>query len=393
MREEGLDSQRIVRAEEEDTSMLEKPCLMLTTAVLLAVALIGSVDARELTYGSWTPPRDAFNTKTLPAVFEQIKQDTSGSITWKLIAGGALLDARGTVPGVKDGLADAGLGIAPYVPNLQPATNMIFSTHVWGDDVVAATAAAVETAILHCQECLDEHKAQNALPLGGFTASAYMPMCRDNVKSLADLKGKRVRASGGGVALMEALGAVPVAMDPGSATTALQRGTIDCVHGDPQWLEGFGYMDVTKSVFTHPMGIGGPAMALYLNRNAWLSLTQDEKKAIVRGAALASAMQAINTFILEGERVLAEAKAKGIALNPGGKDVDDAIAAFAPKQRAGNIEAAKKFGVKNAEAIMEAYLKAVERWRGLSKDIGRDINKMRDALMREVYDKFDYAKF
>ena len=56
--------------------MLEKPCLMLTTAVLLAVALIGSVDARELTYGSWTPPRDAFNTKTLPAVFEQIKQDT-----------------------------------------------------------------------------------------------------------------------------------------------------------------------------------------------------------------------------------------------------------------------------------------------------------------------------
>ena len=217
-------------------------------------ALVGGAEARELTFGSWTPPRDAFNTKTLPAVFEQIKQDTKGSITWKLIAGGALLDARGTVPGVKDGLADAGLGIAPYVPNLLPATNLIFSTQVWGGDVVAATGAAVETAILHCQECLDEHKAQNALPLGGFTASAYVPMCRDNVKSLADLKGRKVRASAGGVALMEALGAVPVAMDPGSATTALQRGTIDCVHGDPQWLEGFGYMDVTKSVLMHPHG-------------------------------------------------------------------------------------------------------------------------------------------
>jgi hypothetical protein len=42
---------------------------------------------------------------------------------------------------------------------------------------------------------------------------------------------------------------------------------------------------------------------------------------------------------------------------------------------------------------MAAYLKAQERWRGLSKDIGRDIPKLRDALMREVYDKFDYAKF
>jgi len=143
----------------------------------------------------------------------------------------------------------------------------------------------------------------------------------------------------------------------------------------------------------HPMGIGGPAMALYLNRKTWLSLTPDEKKAMVRGAALASAMQAIGTFILEGERVLDEAKKRGIALNPGSPEVDAAIEAFAPKQRAANIEAAKKFGVKNAEAIMAAYLKAQERWRGLSKEIGRDIPKMRDALMREVYDKLDYARF
>jgi len=49
--------------------------------------------------------------------------------------------------------------------------------------------------------------------------------------------------------------------------------------------------------------------------------------------------------------------------------------------------------VKHAEEIMDAYLKAQERWKGLSKDIGRDVNKFRDVLMREVYDKFDYAKF
>jgi TRAP-type mannitol/chloroaromatic compound transport system substrate-binding protein len=143
----------------------------------------------------------------------------------------------------------------------------------------------------------------------------------------------------------------------------------------------------------HPMGIGGPAMALYLNRNAWLSLTPDEKKAMVRGGAMAAAMQAINTFILQQERVLEEAKKKGIALNPGSKEIEDAIAAFAPKQRAANIEAAKKFGVKNAEAIMAAYLKAQERWKGLSKDVGRDPAKFRDVLMREVYDKFDHARF
>ena len=95
-------------------------------------------------------------------------------------------------------------------------------------------------------------------------------MCRDNVKSLADLKGSKVRASGGGVGLMEALGAVPVAMDGVAATTPAARrhrlrARRSAVAG------GFGYMDVTKSVFMHPMGIGGPAMVLYLNRNTWLA--------------------------------------------------------------------------------------------------------------------------
>ncbi|HWE21047.1 MAG TPA: hypothetical protein VG758_28430 [Hyphomicrobiaceae bacterium] len=167
-----------------------------------AAVVVGTAEARELTYGSWVPPRDVFNTKTLPAVFDQIKEDAKGSITWKLIAGGAVLDARGTVPGVKDGVADAGLGM-----------------------------------------------------------------------------------------------------------------------------------------------------------------------------------------------VLAKAKERSITLNPGSAEVDEAIAAFAPKQRAANVEAAKKFGVKNAEAIMAAYLTAQERWRGLSKAIGRDVANMRDALMREVYDKLDYARF
>jgi hypothetical protein len=99
------------------------------------------LEARELTYRSWVPPRDVFNTRTLPAVFEQVGGGTKGSITFKLISGGALLDARATVPGVKDGLADAGLGIAPCMPNLPPATNLISSTRVWGSDVVAATGA------------------------------------------------------------------------------------------------------------------------------------------------------------------------------------------------------------------------------------------------------------
>ena len=76
------------------------------------------------------------------------------------------------------------------------------------------------------------------MPLGGFTASAYVLMCRDSVKSLADLKGSRVRASAGGVGLMEALGAVPVAMTPAPPSPPCSAAPIDCVHGDPPMARG-----------------------------------------------------------------------------------------------------------------------------------------------------------
>jgi TRAP-type C4-dicarboxylate transport system substrate-binding protein len=144
-------------------------------AVLSAVVLAVGAEARELTYGSMIPPRNVFNTKSLQTAFDQIKEETKGSITWKLVTGGALLDARGTVPGVKDGIADAGLGIAPYVPNLLPATNMIFSTHVWGNDVVAATGAATETYILTARNA---SRSTGSRTPYRWAASPPRPTCR-----------------------------------------------------------------------------------------------------------------------------------------------------------------------------------------------------------------------
>ena len=84
-----------------------------------------------------------------------------------------------------------------------------------------------------------------------------------------------------------------------------------------------------------------------------------EKKAVRSRSRARQPMQAINTFILEGERVLG-GRRKGIALNPGTKDVDEVIVAFAPKQRATNIENGKKFAVKNPSRSWLRYLTAQE---------------------------------
>src|SRR6185436_18573039 len=141
-------------------------------------------------------------------------------------------------------LMQGGLGISTYVPNLVPSLNTIYSTVVFGNDTIGASAAAVETMTLNCPSCLEEFRKINAIPLSGWTSSPYQLACTSPVRSLADLKGKRVRATGGNAEMVKSFGAVPVAATLVEAVGLLQRGGLDCQLGVHAWLKIFGYADV-----------------------------------------------------------------------------------------------------------------------------------------------------
>ena len=61
-------------------------------------------------------------------------------------------------------------------------------------------------------------------------------------------------------------------------------------------------------------------------------------------------------------------------------------------ERDPNIATAKGFGVKDPGAIIDSYEKTVERWRQISKEIGRDIDKFTDVLNKEMFSKVDPEK-
>src|SRR5262249_39531359 len=154
----------------------------------------------------------------------------------KLIAGGQLADGKTTFSAVKDGLMQGGLGIVTYSPNTIPSVFAIYSTVVLGHkDVVAASAAALEGMYLRCPSCLEEFRRNNSVALGGWTSSAYVLACTTPVKSPADLKGKRVRATAGNAELIRTAGGVPVNVTLVEAVGMLQRGGLDCQHGVADW--------------------------------------------------------------------------------------------------------------------------------------------------------------
>jgi TRAP-type transport system periplasmic protein len=367
--------------------------LLVAAALAATTFASGPVFAEQYTFGSWPPAREYLNRVALPNAFKMIDEGTKGAITWKLVPGGALANPRATQTAVQSGLMQGGLLIAPYVPSAMPSLNAIYSTIVFDDDVVAASAAALETVTLHCPSCIEEFKKFNGIALSGWVSAPYYLACRSPVKTVADLKGKRVRATGGSADMMTAFGAVPVSATLVEAVSLLQRGGLDCFFGVYTWLKVFGYADFAKYVTSTPLGMTGPAVNFW-SRAAWDKMTTDQKKVFLKAASYISAALAIGQFMDENDHIRDELiKTKGLKIVKG----DDAAffkvtSEFEKKLRETNIANAKRFGVKDPAAIIDAYAKAREKWGKMSKGIGRDIDKFAAAIQHEIYDKVDLNK-
>ena len=373
---------------------LSRSITLAATALAVAWTSGPAQAAMELVHGAWPPAVVYMNRETLPKAFKQIETETKGEIKWKLVPGGQLAGPKESFQATGDGLIHGALGISTYVPNLVPSLNTIYSYIVFDNDVIPATGAAMETLTLQCPSCLEEFKKINIVPLSGWTSSNYYLACRTEIKSLEDLKGKRVRGTGGNADLWEMAGAVPVAATLPEAVTLLQRGGLYCQHGVFDWLKTFGYADFAKFVTDYPLGLTGPAVGLMLNRTAWSKMTADQKKIHLKQAAYISAAQAIGDFTIANEealkQVISQKGVKMVKAEPAG--FQSLIKKFDMLQRRNIIESSKKFGVADPESIVNTYVKNLKKWEGLTKDVGRDIDKLTDLIWREVYSKVDINK-
>ena len=366
-----------------------------TVAVVATAFLFGRpASAAELVYGNWTPAQEYQNRVAMPEFMKGIEADTKGEVKWKLIAGGQIADGKTTFTAVKDGLMQGGLAIVPYVPNAIPSVYSIYSTLIFGEnDPVAATGAAIETIHLHCPSCIKEYAAFNAVGIGGWTSSAYYLACREPITTYEGLKGKRVRATGGNAEMLKQAGMVPVGATLVEAVSLLQRGGLDCQHGVHDWLRTFGYAEFAKYVMDAPLGLSGPAVGMYLNRDTWKGFTPDQKKVHIKWGAWLSAKLAIGFFIESNEAALKTLQeTKGLQIVKVGNAFDKVTTDYKKAQREINIATAKKFGVSEPEKIIDYYEAAVERWRPKSKAIGRDVDKFTATLMSEVFSKVDPDK-
>jgi TRAP-type C4-dicarboxylate transport system substrate-binding protein len=364
-------------------------------ALAAAVAFAGQAAAMDLVYGSWTPAVSYVNRVGMPKIFKEIKEETKGEINWRIVPGGQLAGPKDSFQAATDGLANATFGIAIYAPNLVPSLNTIYSTLVFEGGSIQATPAALETMTLDCPSCLEDFRKINIAPLSGWTTSQYHLACREPITRVEDLKGKRIRGTGGPAQLWELAGATPVSSTLPESLTLLQRGGLDCMHTTFTWLQTFSYGDYGKYVTDFPLSLSGPAIGLMINRDTWKKFTTEQKALHLKKAAWVSASEAVGDFTQLNNRFLAKVKKeKGVKMVKAEEAGFKALVEkFDKVQRASVIAASEKFGVKDPGKIIDAYKKNLAKWTKLTADIGEDTDKLADLIWEHIYSKVDPASY
>jgi TRAP-type C4-dicarboxylate transport system substrate-binding protein len=103
--------------------------------------------------------------------------------------------------------------------------------------------------------------------------------CRDEISSIADLKGKKIRVQGVSQSdLAKALGASTVTIPFGEVVPALEKGVVDC--GITGTMPGYQakWTEVTKSIITLPLGYTAAFWAV--NLTTWNKLNPDTQAAM-----------------------------------------------------------------------------------------------------------------
>jgi TRAP-type mannitol/chloroaromatic compound transport system substrate-binding protein len=108
---------------------------------------------------------------------------------------------------------------------------------------------------------------------------------RKEIKSLADIKGLKMRIGGFGGKVLSAIGGVPQNIPGGEIYQALEKGTIDAT----EWVgpyddEKLGFVKVAKHYYYPGWWEGGPQLSLYVNQKSYDALPADYK-AILAAAA------------------------------------------------------------------------------------------------------------
>ncbi|HON57492.1 MAG TPA: TRAP transporter substrate-binding protein, partial [bacterium] len=229
-----------------------------------AAAPSEQVQTIKLTYSVFFPPTHK-QAELAQAFADEIKQRTNGRVEITLFPGGTLTKAPQVFEGVEQGISDMGMSCFAYTRGRFPITAALDLPMGYKNGKIATQAA---------NDYIEATKPDELMSVKLLYVHSHGPGLLHTikpVKSLKDLKGMKIRATGLSADIVKALGAVPVAMQQGETYEALQKKVVEGTFGPIEVLKGWKQAEVIKST-TDCNAIGyTTAMFVIMNKDKWNS--------------------------------------------------------------------------------------------------------------------------
>ncbi len=342
-----------------------KRTLVVTTLVLALALGLGNPSANAETV-RWkmgaTFPSKLVQLGSLGKTLEaNIKALSGGTLQLKYFEPGALVPALELFDAIKSGSVDAGWSTPGYWQGKEPAL-ALFSAVPFGP-----SAGEYAAWIYHgggeklMQKIYNKHGLHSLVC--GVIAPEASGWFRQEIKSIDELKGKKMRFFGLGAKVMQKLGVDTQLLAGADIYPALERGTIDATEFSMPAIDlNLGFYQIAKHYYFPGWHQQSTLFELLMNKKKWDALSE-QHKAVLKVACLAN----FTLGLAEGEAIQSKAlktlKEKGVQIHRWSEE-DLAKLERAWKEVAAEI-AAKDANFKEAWDSLNKFRAEYSVWREL----------------------------
>ena len=208
---------------------------------------------------------------------EELEKRSQGKMKVKIFYAGTLAKATENLQLIRSG----GVELVNMSPSYFGADLPLFTAP---NSIPMAMADVPQTTVLIQRllnelPAMDEEAKRNGVKALHFHhLNPYRLVCKQEIKSIEDIKGKKIRTWGSDMPKMvQAAGGVPVTLGLPELYEGLQRGTVDCIPFSVDLMVAYKIHEVAKHVHDITLWLG-PTSGLWMARPAWDKLQPDQQK-------------------------------------------------------------------------------------------------------------------
>ena len=303
-----------------DSRTILRCAAALASAVLFGAAGAASaVETIRLTMSSSHPTTipwvGALKTHVIAESNKRLEAAKSNyRIQWNEAFGGVLYNFNNTLEPIAQGVSDMGWVGALWEPAKLPLQNIMFATpFVTSDEEIAVDVMNKMTDTIPAMQA--EWTRHNLVFLGATVSDTYHLFTKFPIKSLDDLKGRKIVAGTAHATWLKAIGATPVAAGLPAYYQMLQTGVADGTLIISTGAHSFKLYEVAPFITLVDLGvttIGG----LAVNGNTWKKLPPDVREVLGK----------LGREVLNRSRQGGQGAREGLHRRHGGRRVQDQLA-------------------------------------------------------------------